>query len=253
MKKVCVVTGSSSGIGAAAALRFAKEGWNVAINYSRDQIRAEASAQLCREQGADVLVQKADVADDAACVAFAAAVKERFGGCDVLVNNAGSTKFVDLRDLDGLNADDFQRIYAVNVIGAFQMVRAFAPLMKVRSGSGVVNISSIAPIIGGGSSIAYIASKGALNALSLVLARVLGPDIRVNVVAPGMVDSAWLREGLGEERFEANRKAYSQRSALNGIVNPEDVAETIFWLGAGARRTTGAIELVDGGLRTGAL
>jgi NAD(P)-dependent dehydrogenase (short-subunit alcohol dehydrogenase family) len=253
MKKVCVVTGSSSGIGAATALRFAKEGWNVAINYSKDLKRAEASAEVCRQQGAEVLIQKADVADDADCVAFAAAVKSQFGGCDVLVNNAGSTKFVDLRDLDGLNAEDFQRIYGVNVVGTFQMVRAFAPLMTARSGAGVVNVSSIAPIIGGGSSIAYIASKGALNAMSLVLARVLGPDIRVNVVAPGMVDGDWLREGLGAEKFESHRKAYSAKAALNSIVDPADVAETIFWLGAGARRTTGAIELVDGGLRTGAL
>jgi NAD(P)-dependent dehydrogenase (short-subunit alcohol dehydrogenase family) len=253
MKKICVVTGSSSGIGAASALRFAREGWNVAINYSRDAARAEASASLCKDAGAEVLVQKADVADDSACRAFAAAVEERFGGCDALVNNAGSTKFVDLRDLDGIDAADFQRIYAVNVIGAFQMVRAFAPLMRGRPGAGVVNVSSIAAVLGAGSSIAYVASKGALNALSLSLARVLGPDIRVNVVAPGMVDSAWLREGLGAEKFEINRKGYSARAALNTIVTPEDVAETIFWLGAGAARTTGEVTLVDGGLRTQAL
>jgi 3-oxoacyl-[acyl-carrier protein] reductase len=125
-----------------------------------------------------------------------------------------------LRDLDGLDASDFQRIYAVNVIGAFQMVRAFAPLMKGRVGAGVVNVSSIASVMGAGSSIAYVASKGALNALSLSLARALGPEIRVNVVAPGMVDGAWLREGLGAEKFEAFRRGYSARAALNDIVTP---------------------------------
>jgi NAD(P)-dependent dehydrogenase (short-subunit alcohol dehydrogenase family) len=253
MKKICVVTGSSSGIGAASALRFAKEGWNVAINYSRDPAKAQASADLCRAAGAEVLVQKADVADDAACRSFAAAVKERFGACDALVNNAGSTKFVELSDLDGLDAADFQRIYAVNVIGAFQMVRAFAPLMKGRVGAGIVNVSSIASVMGAGSSIAYVASKGALNALSLSLARTLGPDIRVNVVAPGMVDGAWLREGLGAERFETFRRGYSARAALNDIVTPEHVAESIYFLCAVAKMTTGEVHLVDAGARAGAL
>jgi NAD(P)-dependent dehydrogenase (short-subunit alcohol dehydrogenase family) len=133
------------------------------------------------------------------------------------------------------------------------MVRAFAPLMRGRPGAGVVNVSSVAPLLGSGSSIAYIASKGGLNALSLALARVLGPEIRVNVVAPGMVDSTWLREGLGEEKFAANRKGYAARAALHDIVTPEDVAQTIYWLGAGALKMTGEIQLVDGGLRTGTI
>jgi len=250
-KKVCVITGSSSGIGAASAILFAQRGWNVCVNYSKEREPAEKVAAACGGHGADVLIQRADVSDDAQCVQMATRVKEHFGRCDALVNNAGTTKFVDLTDLGGLDAADFQKIYAVNVIGPFQMTRAFAPLLRDNPGAAVVNVSSIAPLLGGGSSIAYIASKGALNALTLVLARVLGPQIRVNVVAPGMVDSPWLRNGLGPERFEAMLRSYESTSALGTLVLPEDVAETVYYLGAIASKTTGEIHVVDGGRRVG--
>jgi NAD(P)-dependent dehydrogenase (short-subunit alcohol dehydrogenase family) len=184
-RKVCVVTGSSSGIGAATVKLYAKQGWNVVVNYSREAAPAEAVASECRELGADVLVARADIAADADCRRLAGLVEARFGRADVLVNNAGTTKFVAAKDLDGLDADDFQRIYAVNVIGAFQMVRAFAPLLGRQPGAAIVNVSSIASLMGTGSSLAYMASKGALNALTIGLARSLGPAIRVNAIAPG--------------------------------------------------------------------
>ena len=250
-KKVCVITGSSSGIGAASAILFSQRGWNVAVNYSKDKGPAEKIAATCRDHGADVLLERADVSDDAQCVGFAARVMAHFGRCDALVNNAGTTKFVDLKDLDGLDAADFHTIYAVNTIGPFQMIRAFAPLLGSVESAAVVNVSSIAPLVGGGSSIAYIASKGALNALSLTLARVLGPKIRVNVVAPGMVDSPWLRNGLGQERFAAMLRNYQSTSALESLVLPEEVAETIYYLCAVAVKTTGEVHLVDGGRRIG--
>jgi NAD(P)-dependent dehydrogenase (short-subunit alcohol dehydrogenase family) len=250
-KKVCVVTGSSSGIGAASAALYAKRGWDVCVNYSKDAKPAETVAAACRAHGADVLVERADVSDDAQCVRMATQVKEHFGRCDVLVNNAGTTKFADLKNLDGLDAADFQRIYAVNVIGPYQMIRAFLPLLRGNPGGAVVNVSSIAPLLGGGSSLAYIASKGALNALTLTLARVLGPEIRVNVVAPGMVDSPWLRNGLGPERFEVMLRSYQSASALGSLVLPEEVAETIYYLGALATKTTGEVHVVDGGRRVG--
>jgi 3-oxoacyl-[acyl-carrier protein] reductase len=250
-KKVCVITGSSSGIGAASAILFARRGWDVCVNYSREREPAEKVAAACSGYGADVLIERADVSDNAQCLQMAARVKERFGRCDTLVNNAGTTKFVELTDLEGLDAADFQKIYAVNVIGPFQMTRAFAPLLRDNADAAVVNVSSIAPLLGGGSSIAYIASKGALNALTLVLAKVLGPQIRVNVVAPGMVDSPWLRNGLGPERFEAMLRSYESTSALGTLVLPEDVAETVYYLGAVASKTTGEVHLVDGGRRIG--
>src|ERR1700729_4333841 len=242
-KKVCVVTGSSSGIGAASAILFAQRGWDVCVNYSKDPKPAEKVAAICKSHGADVLIERADVSDDAQCVQVAKRVKEHFGRCDTLVNNAGTTKFVDLKDLDGIGASDFQNIYAVNVIGPFQMIRAFAPLLRSSTQAAIVNVSSIAPLIGGGSSLGYIASKGALNALSLTLARVLGPKIRVNVVAPGMVDSPWLRNGLGQERFAAMLRNYQSTSALESLVLPEEVAETIYYLCAVAVKTTGEVHL----------
>jgi 3-oxoacyl-[acyl-carrier protein] reductase len=250
-KKVCVITGSSSGIGAASAILFSQRGWNVCVNYSKDPKPAEKVAALCREHGADVLIERADVSRDEQCRELATRVKRHFGRCDALVNNAGTTKFVDLKDLDGISAADFQNIYAVNVIGPFQMIRALAPLLRSSANAAVVNVSSIAPLIGGGSSVAYIASKGALNALSVALARALGPEIRVNVIAPGMVDSPWLRNGLGPERFETMRRNYESTSALNTLVLPEEVAETVYYLGAVASKTTGEIHLVDGGRRVG--
>lgn len=250
-KKVCMITGSSSGIGAAGALLFAKRGWDVCVNYSKDATRAQTVAEECRSHGAEVLLERADVSDDAQCHALAKRVEQRFGRCDALVNNAGTTKFVDLKDLAGLDAADFHRIYAVNVIGPFQMIRAFEPLLRRGDHAAVVNVSSIAALLGGGSSMAYIASKGALNALRLALARGLGPQITVNIVAPGMVDSPWLKNGLGAERFAAAARSYESMSALNTLVSPEDVAETIYYLGAIASKTTGEVHVVDGGRRVG--
>ena len=248
-KKVCVVTGSSSGIGAATARLYASNGWNVVVNYSRDPAPAEAVAAQCEALGAEVLVVKADVSQDADCRRLAAEVEARFGRADVLVNNAGTTKFVDLKDLDGLEAEDFHRIYSVNVIGAYQMTRALAPLLRKNVGSGVVNVSSVASIMGRGSSLAYMASKGALNAMTVGLARSLAPNVRVNAIAPGLVETPWLQEGLGAEAYQRGVDWYKGRAALEAVITPEDVAETAWYLGASAAKTTGEVILVDAGLR----
>ena len=248
-RKVCVVTGSSSGIGAATVRRYAREGWDVVVNFSRERSPAEAVAAECRALGAQALVVQADVAQDADCRRLAAEVEAAFGRADVLVNNAGTTKFVGLKDLDGLDAADFQRIYAVNVIGAYQMVRAVAPLLQRQPGAGIVNISSVASMMGLGSSLAYMASKGALNALTVGLARSLGPAVRVNAIAPGLVETPWLQQGLGAERYAASVAGYRQRAALDAVIAPEDVADAAWWLGAGAAKTTGEVLLLDAGLR----
>jgi len=248
-RQVCVVTGSSSGIGAATARLYAERGFNVAINYSRDVAPAEAVAAQCRALGAEVLVQQADVASDADCRALAAAVAARWGRCDVLVNNAGTTKFVHARQLDELSADDFQRIYSVNVVGAFQMVRAFESLLRAHPVSAVVNMSSIASLTGMGSSVAYAASKGALNAMTLALARALGPDVRVNAIAPGLVETPWLQQGLGADRYAASVQGYQARAALAAVIQPEDVARAAWYLGVDAVKTTGEVLSVDAGAR----
>jgi 3-oxoacyl-[acyl-carrier protein] reductase len=219
------------------------------VNFSRDAAPAEAVAAQCRALDVDALVVRADVSADAACRRLAAEVEQHFSHVDVLVNNAGTTKFVAAQDLDGLEAEDFHRIYGVNVIGAFQMIRALAPMLKTRPGAGIVNVSSIASIMGTGSSIAYMASKGALNAMTVGLARALGPAIRVNAIAPGLVETPWMQTGLGAERYAAAVKGYRARSALDAVLTPEDVADAAWWLGARAAKTTGEVLLLDAGLR----
>ena len=248
-RKVCIVTGSSAGIGAATARLYARRGWDVVINCSRDAAPAETVATECRALGVDAIVVKADVSSDADCRRLAAEVEARFARADVLVNNAGTTKFVALQDLEGLDAADFQRIYAVNVIGAYQMSRALVPLLRRSPGAGIVNISSVASMMGVGSSLAYMASKGALNALTIGLARALGPGIRVNAIAPGLVETAWLQQGLGAERYAQAVQGYKARATLDAVIAPEDVAEAAWWLGAGAAKTTGEVLLLDAGLR----
>lgn len=246
-KKVAVVTGSSSGIGAATARLFARNGYDVVVNFSRNPEPAEAVAEECRALGADVLVLRANVADDADCRALARAVEEKWGRCDALVNNAGTTKFVAAANLEGLSGQDFHDIYDVNVVGAYQMIRALAPLMKRNPGAGIVNVSSVAAVSGIGSSVAYMASKGALNAMTFGLARVLAPEVRINAVGPGMVETPWLQNGLGAERYEATRQAYIRSTPLASTIQPEDVAEACFWLCDGARKTTGEFMLIDSG------
>jgi NAD(P)-dependent dehydrogenase (short-subunit alcohol dehydrogenase family) len=252
-RPVCIVTGSSSGIGAATALLFAQRGHDVVINYASQAEGAQRVAQECREAGADVLVVRADVADDAQCRALAEEVRQRWGRADVLVNSAGiTTRFADLKDLDALQAEDFAAIYRVNVIGTFQMCRAVAPLMKGARAPGIVNISSMGGRMGTGSSIAYAASKGAVNTLTLSLARALAPAIRVNAILPGMVDGQWLRKGLGEQVFQERRKRYEARALLNAVVLPEDVARTAWWLATEATKQTGQLIDLEGGFLLGA-
>lgn len=247
--KVCVVTGSSSGIGAATARLYASRGWNVAVNYSREAAPAQKVADECRAFGVDVVVVRCNVANDNDCRRFAGEVEARWGRTDALVNNAGTTKFVPLQDLEGLNADDFRSIADVNVVGTFQMTRAFAPLLRKHPVTGVVNVSSVASMLGRGSSIAYMASKGAINAMTFGLARALGPHIRVNAIAPGLVETPWLQNGLGAERYAASIKSYKELAALGEVISAEDVAETVWYLGASAAKTTGEVLLVDAGLR----
>lgn len=251
-RRVCIVTGSSSGIGAATALWFAQRGYDVVINYSRDAAPAHAVAERCRAAGADVLVVRADIAENADCLSLAEQVRQRWGGADTLVNNAGiTTKIADIKDLDALSAEDFQATYAVNVVGTFQMCRAVAPLMKGRDNAAIVNISSMAALMGTGSSIAYAASKGALDTLTLSLARALAPAIRVNAILPGMVDSDWLRKRLGVEQFQARRERYEARALLKDVITPDDAARTAWWLAVDALKVTGQLIQLDAGFMLG--
>jgi 3-oxoacyl-[acyl-carrier protein] reductase len=249
-RKVALVTGSATGVGAATARILAGRGYDVVINYSRSQAEAQATEAACREAGADTLLLRGDVAQDADCRALAAAAVERWGRIDALVNNAGVSVFGEAAGWEALDVEAFQRIYAVNTIGSFQMVRACVPQLKAARGC-IVNVSSIAGALGIGSSVPYIASKGALNAMTLHLARNLAPEIRVNAVCPGLVTSRWFVDAIGQQGFDRLKAGVEQRAPLGRASTPEDVAEAIVWLVDGAHTTTGELLLLDGGMHLG--
>ncbi len=244
---VVIVTGSSSGVGAACARQLAERGANVVVNYAGNRDGAEATRAACEALGVEVEVVKANVAEDAECRKLAQAAEARWGRIDGLVNNAGTTKFCDHADLDGLAAQDFHDIYAVNTIGAYQMVRACRDAM-LRGGRGsVVNVASIAGVTGVGSSVAYAASKGALVTMTLSLARALGPKLRVNAVCPGFIQGDWLREGMGEERYNKVKETLERNSPLGMTTTPDTVSEAILLLLCGGDLITGETLIVDGG------
>jgi 3-oxoacyl-[acyl-carrier protein] reductase len=179
-------------------------------------------------------VVQGDVSRDEDCKKIVAAAAP-WGRLDALINNAGITKHMAHDNLDGLSAEDFQRIYAVNTIGPYQMVRAARSLLEAGSkasgrSSSVVNVSSVAGIAGFGSSVAYAASKGALNAMTLSLARALAPKIRVNAICPGFIDTPWFTKGRGEEATKLIRQAVSAGSPLEVASKAEDIAEVVCFL-----------------------
>ncbi|MGT2503433.1 SDR family NAD(P)-dependent oxidoreductase [Bradyrhizobium guangxiense] len=249
-----IVTGSASGLGAATAEILARSGARLVINYSSSQKEAEATAEVCRKAGAaEVLVAQGDVSKDEDCRKIVAAASG-WGRLDILVNNAGTTKHVAHADLDGLSAEDFQRLYGVNTIGPFQMVRAARSLLEAgakASGrpSAVVNVSSVAGISGVGSSIAYAASKGALNTMTLSLSRALAPLIRVNTVCPGYIDTPWFTKGRGEEQAKQVRDNVVARVPLKVASSAEDIAQLVCFLAMPASSNmTGEVVRMDAGM-----
>jgi 3-oxoacyl-[acyl-carrier protein] reductase len=249
-----VITGSASGLGAATAANLAKGGARIVINYSSSQKEAEATAELCRTAGAaEVVVVQGDVSKDEDCKKIIAAAAP-WGRIDALVNNAGMTKHVSHGDLDDLSAEDFQRIYAVNTIGPYQMVRAARSLLEASAKSSgraaaVVNVSSVAGIMGGGSSVAYAASKGALNTMTLSLARALAPLIRVNTVCPGYIDTPWFTKGRGADAAAKVRESIVTRVPLKLASTADDIAGLICFLAtAPSSNMTGELVRMDAGM-----
>ncbi|WP_333807545.1 SDR family NAD(P)-dependent oxidoreductase [Phenylobacterium sp.] len=251
---VVVVTGASTGLGRAIAVETARRGASdVVINFARSAEEAEQTADLVRAEGARAFLVQGDVSRDGDCKAIASAASG-LGRIDALFNNAGVTKFAQNHaDLDAVSAEDFLNLYAVNVVGAFQMIRAARSLLEAAPQPGaVVNTSSIAGVAGIGSSVPYAASKGAMNTLTLSLARALAPKIRVNAICPGFIDTPWFGKGMSEERVARLREVSAASTPLKGASTADDVAAAAAFLASRqSRHVTGETLLVDAGSHLG--
>ena len=258
MAKVAIVTGSATGLGAACAVDLAGRGWNVAINYSKSKKEADDTYAKVKATGADAILVQADMGQDADCKKLAAETMKKWGRIDGLINNAGTTKFQNQGDLDGVSAEDFDRILRVNVTGPYMMSRAAFPAMKKqwdekKERSAIVNISSIAGVMGVGTSIPYAASKGALNTLTLSLARWFAPAVRVNTVCPGFIQTRWLLGALGQADYEKLKESQEQTTPLRQAGTPAQMAEAALFFLTSASNITGEFLIVDAGTHLGAL
>jgi 3-oxoacyl-[acyl-carrier protein] reductase len=256
--KVAIVTGSATGVGAACALDLAERGWNVVINYTKSRKEADETMAAVKAKGGDAILVQADVGQDADCRKLAAEAMKQWGRIDGLVNNAGTTKFQHQGDLEGVTPEDFDRILRVNVTGPYMMSRAVFPAMKKQweadgARGSIVNISSIAGVMGVGSSVPYACSKGALNTLTLTLARWLGPAVRVNTVCPGFIQTRWLLGGLGEENYNKLKQSQEQTTPLRQAGTPEQMAEAAIYFLTSAANITGEFLIVDAGQHLGGL
>ena len=240
---VAIVTGGGTGIGASVVRRLASRGVRCVVNYASSRDEAEA---LSGEVGG--IAVQADVADDAACRALVQAGMERWGRVDLLVNNAGRTKFAAHEDLDALTGEDFVDLYRLNTVAAFQMIRACAGPMREGGIGSVVNVASVAGVYGMGSSVAYAASKGAMITMTLSLARVLAPAVRVNAVAPGYVGTGWFEKRLGAEGFGKLNDRVAGGVPMGFATGPDDIAGPIVnLLDPASRVITGEVITLDAG------
>jgi len=239
-RKVAVVTGSATGIKRSVAVRLAQRGLAVAVNYSRSEKDARETLELVQKEGVPAILCQANVADDRAVRAMVGRCREELGGLDVLVNNAATTKFIDHAKLDELTDEVWDELFGVNLKGAFWCCRAAMPLLQERGGS-IVNVSSVAGLSGQGSSIAYAASKAALNCMTQSLARAFAPKVRVNAVAPGPVLTRWL------EGHEAAVAKFVEGAPMKRAATPDDIAEVVVFLALQAPLMTGQVVVVDGG------
>lgn len=246
---VTIITGAASGVGAATARLLAGRGHRILLHYHRSEASALEVMAECVAAGTDAISVPGDVADDAVCRTLARRAMERWGRIDGLVQCAAMTRFVPLSEMERVDAQEFIDLYRVNAIGPFQMARAVAPHMQ--AGASIVCVSSIAGQLGSGSSFPYVLSKGALNALTLGLARTLAPKIRVNAVLPGMIDGRWMREGIGEEAFARVSGQFAAHALTGRICTNEEIAAAIGWLLDPACVMTGQLMVVDGGFSLG--
>ena len=244
-RRVALITGAASGIGRATALALAAAGFDTVVNYSRSEQAARETASLVREKGAMTLLFQCDVSDDSAVRKMLQATEKEFGRLDALVNNAGTTTEVKPQDFDTLTPEEWDRVFAVNVRGVFQVTRAATPLLR-KSGGSVVNTASIVGLRPGPQPLPYAASKAAVVSLTKLLALNLGPEIRVNAVAPGWIEGDWMIRML-KDRYEDLMARRAKNTPLRRCVTAEDVAEVIVNLIVSNRLVNGEIVVVDGG------
>lgn len=235
-RPVAFITGSTSGIGEATARRFAAEGYRVVLNSSQSVAAGEALAVALP----DALYVQGAVHGDMDAVALVDRVLHATGRLDVLVNNAGVTKQIPHQDVEAATVDVFRSIFEVNVFGTWALSVAALPALRERSGA-IVNVSSIAGLRQTGSSIPYAASKAALNHLTTLLAKVVGPEVRVNAVCPGLIDTPWTAD------WDVVRQFVAALAPLKRSGQPDDVAGLIYAL-ATLPYLTGQLVAVDGGL-----
>lgn len=245
-RPVALITGAASGIGRSSALRLARQGYDVVINYSQSEARAAETAQAAEALGATTLVVKANVSDDQAVRTMLGMIEERYGRLDALVNNAGTTVDTVPTDLEGLSVEDWDRVFAVNVRGLWQVTRAAVPLLRQAPGAAIVNLASIAGLRPGPQPLPYAASKAAVVNLTKTLAGALGPAIRVNAVAPGWMEGEWMMRTLGEN-YDRLMERRAKATPLKRCVTAEDVAETIVSLIVSNPFVNGQIIVIDGG------
>ena len=245
---VIIVTGSATGLGSAIVKQVAAKGARVVINYTKSEKEAHETEAVCDYLGVESILCKADVSVDEDCSRMADLSMEKWGRIDGLVNNAARSVFANSKDLEALDGQQFMDVYSVNVVGAYQMTRAAAPHMKAGGDGSIVNVSSISALTGAGSSIAYVASKGALNTMTTALARALAPEVRVNAVLPGAFPSRWWGDGLGEEGAKALFESFTKQVPLKETADVDSVARTVVWLLEDAAFTTGEMIKIDSGM-----
>lgn len=245
-RKKALVTGGATGIGRSAVLALARAGYDVAINYGSSAKAAEAVAQEAQALGAATMTLQCDVSDDAAVRQMMGKIEAAWGHLDALVNNAGTTATWKVKDLESLKIDEWDRTFAVNVRGTFQVSRAAVPLLKKGSEPSIVNTASIVGLRPGPQPLPYAASKAAVVSLTKMLAWNLGPDIRVNAVAPGWMEGDWMERMLGD-KYDTLMGARAKATPLKRCVTADDVAEVMLNLIQGMRFVTGEIVVIDGG------
>lgn len=253
IEKVAVITGSSSGIGAETAKKITALGGKVTINYSKSSESAENVAQVCSKLGETPLIVKADISTNDGCRTLIESTIKEFKEIHILINNAARTKFADHSDLNALSREDFEHILTLNLNSNYELIKNAKPYLAKNNKSSIVNISSVAGLRGLGSSVAYVASKGALNSMTLALSRSLGPEgIRVNAVCPGFVVTDWWKKKLGKEQLKDVIAKYKKANPLGECPSSEDIIGTIIFFASDlSNHVTGQLLAVDGGLLIG--